>query len=166
MALTNPLTHFIWRFDSAGYHREFGMTFIYLAALLYYVMAIVVMVNSWSILSEKRRRALIFFVIMVAAGIIIQLVDKALRVEVLTEILGLSGVMMSIENEDERIYSGTRFYNRSALGLDIGGCLMHNRKMSLIMIHINNHDIINRLVDNRENNVIIGILYNIISYPR
>ncbi|SEQ88822.1 EAL domain, c-di-GMP-specific phosphodiesterase class I (or its enzymatically inactive variant) [Lachnospiraceae bacterium NE2001] len=158
MALTNPLTHFIWRFDSAGYHREFGMTFIYMAALLYYAMAIVVMVNSWSILSKKRRRALIFFVIMVPAGIIIQLVDKALRVEVLTEILGLSGVMMSIENEDERIYSGTRFYNRSALGLDIGGCLMHNRKMSLIMIHINNHDIINRLVDNRENNVIIDMV--------
>ena len=158
LALINPLTNYVWRFDSTGYHREFGMTFIYLAALLYYVMAIVVMVNSWSILSEKRRRALIFFVIMVAIGIIIQLVDKALRVEVLTEVLGLSGVMMSIENEDERIYSGTRFYNRSALSMDIGGCLMHNRKMSLIMIHINNHDIINRLVDNRENNVIVDMV--------
>ena len=158
MALTNPLTNYVWQFDSTGYHRGQGMIFLYLAALLYYVMAIVVMVNSWSILSEKRRRALIFFVVMVAVGIIIQLVDKALRVEVLTEILGLSGVMMSIENEDERIYSGTRFYNRSALNMDIGGCLMHNRKMSLIMIHINNLDIINRLVDNRENNVIVDII--------
>ena len=158
MALTNPLTNYVWQFDSTGYHRGQGMIFLYLAALLYYVMAIVVMVNSWSILSEKRRRALIFFVVMVAVGIIIQLVDKALRVEVLTEILGLSGVMMSIENEDERIYSGTRFYNRSALNMDIGGCLMHNRKLSLIMIHINNLDIINRLVDNRENNVIVDMV--------
>ena len=158
LALINPLTNYVWWFDSTGYHRGQGMTFIYLAALIYYVMAIVVLVNSWSILSEKRRRALIFFVVMVACGVIIQLVDKSLRIEVLTEILGLSGVMMSVENEDERIYSGTRFYNRSALNLDIGGCLMHNRKMSLIMIHINNLDIINRLVDNRENNVIVDIV--------
>lgn len=158
LVLTNPLTNLVWRFDNTGYHREGGMTLLYLAAVFYFINAIVMLVNSWSILSKTRRIALIFFVIIVAAGITIQLVDMSLRVEVLSEVLGLSGVMMAVEDEDERIYSGTGFYNRSALSMDIGGCLMHNQKMSLIMIHINNHDIINRLVDDRENNVIVGII--------
>lgn len=75
---------------------------------------------------------------------------NTVRVEVLSEVLGLSGVMMSVENEDERLYSGTRFYNRAAMNLDLGGCLTHNRKLSLIMIHIHNYDNISRLVEGVE----------------
>ena len=159
LALTNPLTNAVWSFDENNrYCREWGLTLIYIAALIYYVLGIIVLVNSWRILSGKRKKALVFFIFMVATGVIVQLVDKTLRVEVLTEVLGLSGVMMSIENEDERLYSGTRFYNRAAMNLDLGGCLTHNRKLSLIMIHIHNFDNISRLVNSGENNVIVEMI--------
>lgn len=158
MALTNPLTNFVWHFDGYIYHRGKGLAFIYLAAVFYYVLAIVVLFNSWRVISRRRKMALLFFVLMVALGVVAQLVNEHLRIEVLTEVMGLSGAMVAVENEDERLYSGTTFYNRAALNMDIEGYLMHRRKLSLIVIHINNHDIINRLVDSRENNVIIDMI--------
>ena len=159
MALTNPLTNFIWDFDEKGvYQRQWGITLIYIAAAIYYIMAIVVLVDSWKVISGKRKRALIFFIVMVAIGVLIQMADKTLRVEVLTEVLGLSGVMMSVENEDERLYPRTRFYNREAIILDLGGCLRHNRKLSILMIHINNYDMISRLVESGETNVIVDMI--------
>ena len=158
IALTNPLTNFVWSFDKATYYRGKGISLIYIAALIYYVMAIVVIVNSRRVISDKRKKALIFFVFMVGVGVFVQLLKKSIRIEVLTEVIGLAGVMMAIENEDERIYSGTRFYNRAALDMDISGCLKYNRKLSLLTIHINNLDIINRLVDSKESNVIVDMI--------
>ena len=159
LALTNPLTNYVWSFTEDGrYQREWGLTLIYIAAVIYYIMGIVVLVGSWKVISGKRKKALIFFIIMVAAGVVIQLVDMTLRVEVLAEVLGLSGVMMSVENEDERLYPRTRFYNREAMILDMGGCLTHNRQLSIIMIHINNYDMIDRLVDSDETNVIVEMI--------
>ena len=159
LALTNPITGVVWRFDEQiVYHRKWGVTLIYAAALIYYVMAIIVLINSWNFISTRRKKAIVFFIVMVFAGVLIQLLDKTIRVEVLTEVLGLSGVMMSVENEDERLYFGTRFYNRAAINLDLGGCLKHERKLSLLMIHINNFDNISRLVSSGENNVIVEMI--------
>ena len=158
LVLTNPLTNFVWSLGDNVYHREWGLMLIYISALFYYILAIATLINSWSVLSDKRRRALMFFAVTVAAGVVIQLINGFLNLEVLSEIIGLSGVMMAVENEDERLYFRTGFYNREALNLDIGGCLKHNRKLSLLMIQINNLDIINRLVDRRESNVIVDMI--------
>ncbi|SNU04991.1 diguanylate cyclase/phosphodiesterase [Lachnospiraceae bacterium] len=158
MSLTNPLTHIVWYYEDYVYHRGKGMTLIYVAALVYYVMAIVVLVNSWRVISEKRKNALVFFVVMVAAGVTLQMIRYSLRFEILSEVLGLLGAMMAVENEDERLYPGTSFYNRAALNLDIEGCMKHNRKFSLLLIRVNNHDIVNRLVGSGEINAIIDMI--------
>ena len=159
LALTNPLTHWVYSIDeNNNFNREWGEGLIYLAALFYSVFAFAILIISWNVISTKRKTALFFFFVLVAVGVVIQLVFKNVKVEVLCESLGFIGVLMSVENEDDRIDFGTGFYNRAALNLDIQGCLAHNRKVDIIGIHIVNYDIINRLVGSEETNVIGDIL--------
>lgn len=159
LALTNPLTHFVWTTEKDNsFHRGWGEYAIYVAALFYYLLAFNILTSSWKVISDKRKTALIFFFVLVAIGVILQLVEKTLKVEVLAEAVGFTGVMMSVENEDDRMDIGMGFYNRSALNLDIGGCLIHNRKLRVIIIRVNNYELINRLVGNGETNVISDIV--------
>ncbi len=159
LALTNPLTNMVWTVDEDyAFHREWGEIAIYIAALFYYVLSFMILTSSWKVLSVKRRNALVFFFVLVAVGVIIQLVEKSIKVEVLAEAVGFTGVMMSVENEDDRIDFGMGFYNRAALNLDIGSSLKHNRRLGIIVIRINNYEIIDRLVGNGETNVISDIL--------
>ncbi len=159
LAISNPFTNYVWYIDNKGeFHRLWGEMLIYLSALFYYILATVVLVTSWSVISKKRKSALLFCLILVALGVLTQLINKNLKVEVLAESIGFTGVLMSVENEDDRIDFGMDFYNRSALSLDISGALKHNRKLSVIIIHIRNYDIINRIAGNGESNVLSSIL--------
>ena len=158
MAITNPFTNFIWSVnENHEFQRERGEMLIYLAALLYFILAFMVLARSWSVTSKKRKIALVFFFVLVAVGVLLQFLDKNLKVEVLAESIGFTGVMMSVENEDDRIDITTGFYNRAALNLDIGSVLKHNRVLSLFVIKINNYDIINRIVGNDDTNVVADI---------
>jgi EAL domain-containing protein (putative c-di-GMP-specific phosphodiesterase class I) len=159
MALTNPLTHLVYKVDSnLKFQRQWGEIFIYLAALLYFVLAFAVFRTSWKFISGKRKPAMIFLFILVAVGVFMQLLDKNLKVEVLFEAVGFTGVMLSVENEDDRIDFGMGFYNRAALNLDIGSSFRHNRKLSLIILKLNNYDLIDRLIGNDETNTIADII--------
>ncbi len=159
LALLNPLTSFVWSVDENHvFHREWGEILIYVAALFYYVLSFIVVGTSWKVISGKRRTALVFFFVMVAVGVLAQLINKDLKVEVLSEAIGFTGVMMSVENEDDRIDIGMGFYNRTALNLDICSCLKHERKLHLILIRIHNYDLVNRLVGSGESNVIAEII--------
>ena len=159
LALLNPLTHFVWRVDEQMvFHREWGEILIYLAALFYYVASFIVVFKSWNTISKKRRTALVFLFVMVAIGVVLQLVNKNLKVEVLAESIGFTGVMMSVENEDDRVDISTGFYNRTALNLDISSCLRHGRHLHIIMIRIHNYDLVNRLVGTGEHNTVAEII--------
>ena len=159
LAISNPLTHFVWIIDDDKvFHREWGEILIYLAALIYYVFSFIVVVRSWNVISKKRRTALVFFFIMVAIGVLSQLINKNFKVEVLSEAIGFTGVMMAVENEDDRIDIGMGFYNRTALNLDIGTCLRNGVKLKVILIRIHNYDLINRLVGTGEVNTVADII--------
>ena len=159
LALSNPVTNIVWSYDeNMAFHREWGEYVIYLAAFFYFVLAFLITMRSWDFISRKRRTALIFLFIMVAAGVLIQLLNKNLKVEVLAEAVGFTGLMMSVENEDDRLDIGMGFYNRTALSMDIGSCLKNDRKLKLIMIRIRNYDLVNRLVETGETNTIADIL--------
>lgn len=159
MAITNPFTHVVyWLDEKMEFHRAWGELLIYLAALFYFILGMIVVLKTWNFISRKRRTALIFLFILVASGVLVQLLIKDLKVEVLAEAIGFTGVMMSVENEDDRIDIGMGFYNRTALTLDIGGCLSNERKLKLLIIRIHNSDLVNRLVGNGETNTISDIL--------
>ena len=159
LALINPLTHWVWSKDlNLEFRREWGEILIYIAAALYYVMALIVFTRSWTFIAGKRKVAIVFSFVLVVVGVFVQLLNKNLKVEVLAEAIGFTGAMMAVENEDDRIDFGTMFYNRIALSYDVGGCMKHHRKLSVIVLRINNYEVINRLAGNEETNVLSDIL--------
>ncbi|MBR0145285.1 MAG: EAL domain-containing protein [Eubacterium sp.] len=159
LVIINPFTNLVWSLDqNLEFHREWAEILIYIAALFYYVLAFHEVIRTWDCISRKRRISLIFLFIMVAVGVIVQLLNKDLKVEILAEAIGFTGVMMSVENEDDRIDIGSGFYNRTALTLDIGGCLKNGRKLKLLLIRIQNSDLVNRLIGTGEANTIADIL--------
>ena len=147
LALTNPLTHWVYTIEpDLSITRNWGEYFIYLSALVYFVFSFVIIFSSWEILSKKRKIALFFCFLLAGTGVVLQLLIKDLKVEVLAEAVGFTGVLLSIENEDDRIDYGIGFYNRSALNLDLKGCFHNNRVVSLIVIRITNSEILSKMI--------------------
>ncbi len=138
-ALINPMTDWVYVIhEDLSFERRWAEYLIYGAALFYYILSFGILFFAWDFLSEKRKDALIFFFSLVGVGVLLQLLNKNLKVEVLAEAVGFTGVMMSVENEDDRIDYSAGFYNRSALDLDVRGRLHYGRKLSLVVLRISN----------------------------
>ena len=159
LVITNMFTHWVWNVDrNLVFHREWGEMLIYLAALFYYAASFVVLISSWKVITSKRRLAIIFFFVFVIIGVAIQLVNKDIKSEIISEALGFTGVMMLVENEDDRMAGTSGFYNRAALTMDMNACLVHNRHVDIVVIRVLNHEIISRITGVDEASVLPGIL--------
>ena len=155
MAITNPFTGWVWSMDeNLDFKRNWGEYLIYLAALIYFVSCFIILASTWAVLAEKRKLALVFFFTLVGAGVIVQLLNKNLKIEVLSEAVGFTGVMMAVENEDDRIDFGMGFYNRAALNLDITGCLHNKRHVTMLVIRITNANIVAKQTGTENSGVI------------
>ncbi|MBR4514236.1 MAG: EAL domain-containing protein [Lachnospiraceae bacterium] len=159
LALTNPVTRVIYTVDDDyGFHRNWGEYLIYLAAAVYYVMTFVILFSSWDVLSGKRRLAMVFFFLLAGSGVLVQLFMPDFKIEILTEAIGFTGVLVAVENEDDRIDFGMGFYNRAALNLDMKSCVHNIRLVSLIIIRISNTEIVSKMTG-KEN---MGIISDIV----
>ena len=159
LVLTNPLTDWVYTITpDLNSTRNWGEYLIYIAALFYFVMTFVIMFSSWEILSKKRKKALFFSFFLTAVGVILQLVFKNLKVEILAESIGFTGIMMAVENEDDRIDYGMGFYNRAALNLDLKGWFHNSRNVGLIVIRITNSEIISKMVGSENTYIMADIL--------
>ena len=153
LALTNPLTNWVYyRSDDGSFTRNWGEGLIYIAGAYFLILSFKYLYTSWNALNNKRRSGLVMFVGITIVGIVAQLLNSDLKVELLAEAIGLTGVMMVIENEDDRIDNETGLYNRQAFTLDLGGYLANKTSLHAISLRINTPEIISRKsgVANRE----------------
>ena len=146
LVISNPLTYISWHFDEfREFHRGIGELGVYLAAAFYYIMTIVLILFSWRTLSKKRKTVLLWCFGTVLLGILIQLFVKTLRVEVLFETIGVTGILMCIENEDDRTNAVIGTYNRQALSMDLEAAFANYKQLYFDVVRVTNSDIISRL---------------------
>ncbi len=153
LALTNPFTDFVYYLDeNYEFTRNWGESIIYAAAAFFLTAALSKLATSWRALNIKRRTGLALFSSITIIGIVLQLVVPDLRVELFAEAIGLTGIMMIIENEDDRIDGETGLYNRKAFMMDLGTYLVNKIPLHAISLRINTPEIISRKrgVANRE----------------
>lgn len=153
LAITNPLTKWVYYRDENGvFTRNWGEAIIYVAAGVFLFLSFKYLYTSWGALNYKRRSGLLMFLGITLIGIVAQLLNTNLKVELFAEAIGLTGVMMVIENEDDRIDTETGLYNRQAFMLDLGGYLANKSSLHAISLRINTPEIISRKsgVANRE----------------
>lgn len=153
LALTNPLTHWVYYIDQdLQFTRNWGEVIIYLAAGAYLVMSLKYLTSTWNALTPRRRTGILLFASFTISGIIIQLIFPEVQAELLAEAIGLTGVMMIVENEDDRIDNETGLYNRQAFIIDLGSYLINKVRLHAICIRIDSPELITRKrnSDNRE----------------
>ncbi len=93
----------------------------------------------------NRRIAIIYFFTVCIAGILVQLFFLDVKAELFAESVGLLGIMIAVETEDDRIDVDTGFYNRRALQLDLNNYLVNKRELWVMCIKVTNADIIPRV---------------------
>lgn len=153
LAITNPFTKWVYYRDADNkFTRNWGESIIYLAAALFLFLALKYLYTTWSALNRKRKVGMIMFTTITVAGIVIQLINPNLKVELFAEAIGLTGVMMIIENEDDRIDAETGLYNRQAFIMDLEGYLINKTHLHAVCLRIETPEIISRKsgIANRE----------------
>lgn len=169
LVFTNPWTNLVWYYDENRiYHRNTLEMTIYAAALYYYIWALIIVIFSWGAMTRRRRMVLIFLFFLVASGVLIQLLFKNIKVEVLSEAVGFTGVLMTIENEDDRLYGNTNYYNRGALGTDLKAGLIHNRMMTILVIKVLNPGVVAQMTGSEDANTLPSMVagYLVTLVPR
>jgi len=146
LLITNPLHHFCYYYDGdAEYHREWGVTVLYVISALYIAFFVINVFRAWKAITAKRRAALLYFVSMVLAGIFVQLFFVNIRVELFAESVAFLGLLLTVEDEGDLLDADTGTYNRKALRIDLDNMLGNRQKFSVICVKIENPDIIRRL---------------------
>ena len=139
LALINPLTGWVYNFSAdRQYQRAWAISLLYGISALYFVFAMILLLFFWDSITTKVKHVMVYFFILVTCGTVIQLLFSPLHTELLAEALAMTGIMISIENEDERKDSVTGIQNHVALNQDIKKMLKVNSPFSVICIKMHN----------------------------
>ncbi|MBR3516561.1 MAG: EAL domain-containing protein [Lachnospiraceae bacterium] len=147
--IMNFQNHWLFYLDADRvYHRQNGMYLIYAISAYYFFMAIAESLLYWRVSTKRRRSGMMYMLIITLVGILIQMIFPKLEVEVFSESLALLGVMLFIEDEDDRIDATCRLYNRVALMQDLNSLFMMKQFFDLIVVHIYNPGMLNKVTGN------------------
>lgn len=133
--LLNPFLHWTWYYDeNLVFHRAWGEFLIYIQAALWIVASFILTMRSWNILSKNRKNSILFCYCLAVLGLVVQLFDARIYAEVLMEAIGFTGVLMYVENEDDRRDVELDVYNRAAFVLDISSALKNKLSMQVLIV--------------------------------
>ncbi len=111
--LLNPIFKWIFYYDENKiYSHGFYMWLLYVISFLYLGATIFFTIRYFKALNKTKQVALVFFIGFSIIPIIIQIFFEHLLISVFCQSLGILGVLLSIDNENEIINQLTGVYNR------------------------------------------------------
>lgn len=143
--LTNPIFHYVYYYENMKFYRNWAEGILYIVALTYMSVAFANLMMSWKALRRRSRYALVYFFGITLLGISVQYFYIGIKSELFCEALALMGVMLCVENEDDRIDAETGVYNRNAMKMDVVRAIATKKSLDVICMKINNIDAIGRL---------------------
>ena len=144
--LINPLTHLVYTYDSnLVLHRHFGVYLAYIQAAFYILFAIVALLLYWNTLNRLKKIALLYFFFIVVVGTIVQMAFIDIKCELMCEAIGFMGIMIVLENDDDRIDTPTGAFNRNAFTRDITSYFKYGRNFNVICLRILNADVYRKI---------------------
>ena len=147
MVATNPIFHMVYTVSKdLAFHREFGVYIAYAVSAFYVLFAIAALFVYWKSLNHLNRIAVIYFFVIVIVGTVIQMVRFEIRCELMCEAIGLMGLMIMLDNDDEKMDSATKAFNRNAFMQDVSSYLKYGRRFTTIAVHITNADIFRKIL--------------------
>lgn len=147
ITLLTPLTGWVYYYDDAfRYCRSWGAYAIYAASLFYMLVGLANLFRYWRAVTSAKRNALVFFITLVAIGIFVQVVWREIQIELFTDALAALGLMLSIEEEDDRIDMATGAYNRRALAFDLKNFIVTEQVFQVIGVRITDMASVHRVM--------------------
>ena len=139
LLLSNPFTHLFFKVDNdIVFTREIGIYIAYFIGGLYFLLCFYILAKYWHTINHHKKIAMFYFVSLAVLGIIIQMIYPHITCELLCESIGLMGLMIMIEKEDDKLDSTTNAYNRSTFIYDLNGLLKMKVPFQIICIRIDN----------------------------
>lgn len=144
--LTNPLTGYVYYYnENMQFVRGWAEVMIYLFSLGYMIIATGCLLLSWNTMRKRNRYALLYFFCITLFGVVMQFLYIGIKSELFCEGLALMGLMLTVENEDDRLNTVIGVYNRNALRMDVSHLLAKKHVINVICLKITNMDAINRI---------------------
>ncbi len=164
MVLITPFTGLVYKIDQAYmYQRGVGIAFGYSISGFYVLFACVALVLYWKVLSKVKRIAITYFAVLVIFGTVIQMLVFEIRSELMAEAIGFMGLMMMLENDDDRIDNSTKALNRNAFIKDTDAYFRYKRTFYSICIRILNADIYKKISGYEEFENVLRIITDYLS---
>lgn len=139
LVLINPFTKWVCYFDeNRQFVRNTGENVVYIVSGIYFVAAILLILLLWNAIDSKKRKTLVYFFVMVALGMAIQLLVPSLHIELFMEALSITGILVTVENEDDRRNPRTGAYNELAFAKDIRTFMAAKHPFSIICMKMMN----------------------------
>ncbi|SFB73845.1 EAL domain-containing protein [Butyrivibrio sp. YAB3001] len=151
LVLLSPFFHTVYYVDeNLTFYRMFGVYIAYGISVFYVLFAAVALIMYWNSLTNVKRIAMIYFTALVLFGTILQMVVIEIRSELMAEAIGFMGLMMMLENDDDRTDVTTRINNRNAFIKDAGSYFKYKRDFYTICVRIVNADIYRKIAGYEE----------------
>lgn len=162
LVLTNPFTKWVCYFNNdRQFVRNTGENAIYIVSGLYFLASIIMIMVFWKAIDAKKRKTLVYFFTMVTLGMFLQLIQPSMHIELFMESLAITGILITVENEDDRRNPRTGAYNELAFAMDMSTMMTSGRTFDLICLKMANPQSLMQSVGpmNIENLTMMNIQY-------
>lgn len=131
----NPFLHWIFFYDENKiYSHGLYMWLLYIISFLYLGATIYFTIRYFKALNRTKQVALVFFIGFSIIPIIVQIFYEHLLISVFCQSLGILGVLLSIDNENEIINQLTGVYNRYCFIQDSEAAIKTGLKVHFTLI--------------------------------
>ena len=146
LLLTNPLTQYFFRIIAKfDYARGVGTYLSYSVSVYYIGVAVLVLIKYWYTINATKKVAMVYFLSLAIGGTIIQMVFPGIKCELMCEAIGLTGIMLMIEKDDDRTDMISMAYNRLAFVQDMKSLFLMKREFSAICLRLENLDMYSKI---------------------
>jgi EAL domain-containing protein (putative c-di-GMP-specific phosphodiesterase class I)/GGDEF domain-containing protein len=118
LVLNNSLRWCFYYDENGVYTHGVMMTPLYVAAYIYIVLSLVLIILHWKTIASEKRTAGLIFIVMSLASVIFQMNNPKLLVELFIESLTLLGFLLTIEDSSDLTNASLGIYNRHGFKTD------------------------------------------------
>ena len=147
LVLSNPFSKWIFDFENLkDYTRGPLLPVAYFIGILYLIYALYVMIRYRRTVSKGMEPVVWLSVSIAVVGIVVQLIFPQIMIELFCDSIALTGILLTIENEDRYIDANTMAYNRSAFLHNIDKLMGVEKKFMVVSINVTNIRILERIL--------------------
>lgn len=147
LLLLNPLINFMFvHTGNLQFARRTGIYIVYVVAALYIIFSFQLLLKYWRNIGTVKRVAMSYFTALAVSGVAIQMLYPNIVCELLAEAIGLMGIMIMIEKDDDKVDSVSGTYNRNAFLYDLNTFFNLKREFVAICVRISNAESYRKIV--------------------